>query len=468
MSGETGADAEKDSPPPDPVAAKLSKWKERLIDLAVLGVPTGLLGRLSGAWTDSIVEQPWQALWFLVPLAVAAGILLRIARGRNELRLGWPALAFLGTYVLLFTLAARSDLLDWNRELTVFGKKAERSWLLPVSAGDWRYKVAPRVPPSPDDLAVVLLPPGEGRRLEEARQEVLRVTAQLAALGASGVALDVYFADPSDLDETFCRRLAGLEPPILAGTGFVQAEGRVAPVEMPELLAECLPEDVRGHLGGFADVDGVVRQVPLYFQGREDRPALSLRIAELLGGPEWAPPADLELLRFVEPSAPYPVWPYERLEAEPELRRFVADRFVIVGESSERDTFETPFGRRPGAVVHMNAAHALRQGHFLRKVPWWHGLLYLLVACYLLTAFALEGYSLLWLAGYCAVASVGAVALAVVALWTGPDWYDIAYPIVAVWLLLPLALGLRQALRRRARVETVGRPRPAGSPSGGG
>jgi CHASE2 domain-containing sensor protein len=130
-------------------------------------------------------------------------------------------------------------------------------------------------------------------------------------------------------------------------------------------------------------------------------------------------------------------------------RNSLYGRLVMLGEESSEDTFETPFGRKPGVVVHADATHSLLHSHYIRDVPWWVGLTFILASCYLLAAWCAAGASAAKLSIGSAVATASFVLVAIGAILTGPYWFDVAYPTAAVWLLTPLLLGLRRALTRR-------------------
>jgi hypothetical protein len=51
----------------------------------------------------------------------------------------------------------------------------------------------------------------------------------------------------------------------------------------------------------------------------------------------------------------------------------------------------------------------------------------------------------------CVAATACFGAAAVAGIMVGPFWFDVLYPTAAVWLLLPLLLGLRSVTRRADR-----------------
>jgi hypothetical protein len=48
----------------------------------------------------------------------------------------------------------------------------------------------------------------------------------------------------------------------------------------------------------------------------------------------------------------------------------------------------------------------------------------------------------------CAAATLCFAAAAVASILLGPYWFEMVYPTTAVWLWLPLVLGLRHAMAR--------------------
>ncbi len=431
---------------PDKWVERLSTYRERLLQLALLGVPTLILSKLNDELSGRILEQPRQALWFLAPIGIAVWLLRQSLAGRRVFRIDRRFLIFLGAYVLLFSLASQTSFLDWNRNLTVFGRESGRSWLTPVSWGDWRYRLMPKKSDS-DELVVVLLEPGVGKSREVARKEIVDLIAIAARNGARGVALDFYFEGESEIDRLLCAVIQGSGIPVFAGYGFERFRSRIAESPVPESLRPCLPVENTGHLAGFIDSDGVARLTPLFFLNDETRPALSLLVARSLSGDAALRLPNDGLLRFVEPAAAYEPLRLAELETSETARNLLRNRFVLVGEESEPDSFETPFGRKPGVVVHADVVHSLRRSHFIEKPSWWVGLGFTLVFCFWIAAWCANGASAARLAAFCGAVTISLVIVAAAGVFAGPYWFDIVYPVAAVWLLLPLLLGLRRRLR---------------------
>lgn len=436
-------------PPAGKWQKRLADYQEKLLQLALLGIPLAVLGKLNEHLTGRIVAQPWQAVWFLVPLAIVAAVLRSGVVKCSELRLNRRFLAFLGAYLLVFLVAAQTSVLDWRRELTVFGRPASRSWLAPVSWGDWRYQVVPKKADVRDELVVVLLEPARGRDLQDARKEVADLIALAQQSQARGVALDFYFDTPSAIDGLLCHaieRARAADVPVFAGYGFERIDGRIAELPTADTLKRCLPASSLGHLAGFLDSDGVARMTPLFFRNDPDRPALSLLVARALAGDASLDLPPDGLVRFVDPAMSHVTVRLAELQQSASSRNLLRGRFVMAGEDSPRDSFETPYGKRAGIAVHATAVHSLRQSHHIRNQPWWLGLAFTLVFCYWAAAWCAAGASALKLTLLAAGATVCLAAVSVAGLATGPYWFDIVYPVAAVWLLLPVLIGVRRAL----------------------
>jgi hypothetical protein len=437
-----------ESSAPDNWQKRRSNYQEKLLQLAVLGIPLGLLSKFNEYLIGRVVEQPRQVMWFLIPIGLAAWVLHRgVARG-ERFHLDRRVLAFLGAYVLLFSMAAQASFLDWSRNLTVFGRPAERSGLTPVSWGDWRYRFVPTGVPS-DELVIVLIKPLSARGLEGTRKDLADVIALAANNNARGVALDVYFQDESRIDRLLCHVISKAGIPVYAGYGFEREQGHLSELPTPRSLRACLTPEKRFHLAGFVDMDGVCRLTPLYFQNNSDRPALGLAVAKSLSGSTQLDLPSDGLLRFVEPPNGHLAFRLQELQSRARARNLLQNRFLLVGEESESDTFETPFGRKLGVAIHADVVYSLRQSHFIRPHSWWLGLAVTLVFCYWLTVWCANGVSLRRLSLLCAGATVFVIVLAVVGIRSGPYWIEVVYPLAAIWLLLPLLIGVRRVWHSR-------------------
>ena len=271
---------------------RFSDYKEDLLKAVLLTVPLALLAKLNEQVSARILSQPWQAIWFLVPIAIVAALLRQRAIRQHALHPDRRMLLFLGAYLLLFTVASQSGVLDVSRELSAFGAPASRRWLTPVSWGDWRYRLVPRKPER-DQLIVVLLRSGADRSTIDGRKEIVDLIALASQQQARGVALDVYFNEPSAIDPLLCQVVtnAARTMPVFVGYGFEIQDGRVVELGVPPTLGPCLPPERLAHLAGFLDFDLVSRLTPLFFRGDTTRPALGLAVARALA----ATPSSLPL-----------------------------------------------------------------------------------------------------------------------------------------------------------------------------
>jgi CHASE2 domain-containing sensor protein len=427
---------------------RLTKYREQLLQAALLTIPLATVGRVNEAVSSRLFTQPWQAIWILVPLAIAV-LLLR----QRVVRLGTLSpdrrlLAFLGTYVLLFTAASQTSVLDISRELTAFGTPVSRRWVTPVSWGDWRYRLVPRLPDPRDELVVVQLASGAGRPIVEGRKELIDLIAIAAKSGARGVALDVYFTESSPIDPLLCRVITTAGIPVIVGFGFERRQGRIVEMGIPETLQPCLTEERVAHLAGLLDFDLVSRATPLFFRSDPGRPALGLAVARSLAGKE---PLDLPpdgVLRFVPPLEDPLTVRFDELTAGTVDRNFLRNRFVMAGEA-EQDSFNTVSGRKPGIVIHSYVVHSLRQAHDIRYHAWWLGFAIMLVFCYWMTIWCANGVNVRMLVALCVFATLVVVGTAIVSILVGPYWLDVVYPVTAIWLLLPMLAGFRRVILRQ-------------------
>jgi len=435
------------APAPDAWEQRLSKYKEQLLQGAILGLPTVLIAALINSLRDRILGQPWQAIFFLVPVALALWLFQQRLAKRRHFQIDKRFLAFLGIYILAFHAAAQSGFLDWNRNLTILERPAPRTWLAPVSWGDWRYGIIPKRAPL-QEMVVVLREPAAGRKLELVRMELADLIVIAQRSGAKGVALDVYFEGESQVDLILCDVIQNSSIPVIAGYAFLRKEGYPTATPIPRALQPCLNNERLGHLAGFLDSDKVSRLMPLFFLEDLTSPAFSLRIARLLSADGTVRMPEDGLLRFVEPSTSYEPLRLERLRSDESLRTVLRNRFVLLGDDSPSDTFTTPFGVKPGVAIHADAVHSLRTGHFIEPHSPWLSFGFMLVFCYWIAAWCAGGASATKLTLLCGAATLSFAVAAVASIFLGPYWFEMVYPTTAVWLWLPLVLGLRRAVAR--------------------
>jgi CHASE2 domain-containing sensor protein len=317
--------------------------------------------------------------------------------------------------------------------------------------GDWRYRLVPKKPLTPSDIVVVTVEPLKGSNAKEGRLQMARLISLASLMKAKGVAFDFFLEGELDIDPLLCSVVRESKVPVYIGYAFSRTRSDIVRNLPPRSLEACFDDQHMGHLAGFLDVDRVSRFIPLRFQDDAARPALSLRIASALAGNGIRVPED-GLLRFVEPRTPIPIVRYKDLSSDRDEQRRLTDRFVLVGEDSAGEWFETPFGRKLGVTIHAEAVHSLRNGHFIRPTPWWLGFGTVLVSCYLLTVYAATGAIARKLITYCLLVSGLVVAGSVVAILAGPEWFDVVYPLAALWLLLALLLLFRHFKRHSSQI----------------
>jgi CHASE2 domain-containing sensor protein len=431
---------------------RLAEYKQELIKLAIIGIPLAALETINGRISDRVLEQPWQAIAFLIPIAAVAGFLAwRVSRAES-LRIDRRTLVLLGAYILFFSVAADTHVLDWKRDPSLFGRPSERSWLTPVSWGDWRYRLVPKV--DGDEVVIVMREPTAGKTREEARAELVTLMGLAATQGARGIAFDYYFDGESAIDQLVCSTVETIGIPVVFGYGFEYFQGHMNALPVPRSLQPCVTPERQGHLVGFLDVDRKARIMPLFFNHDRAQPALSLRVARALKGEDGIATPDEGLLQFVEPARPHVRVRLADLldsaRAHDADRNALRGRFVLMAEASESDSFDTPFGRTPGAIVHASAIHSLVHGHYIRQGPAWIRFVSMLAFCYGLAVWCVSGVAAIRLILVCVAATACFVAIAVVGILTGPHWFDAVYATAAVWLLLPLLLALRRVTSQRS------------------
>jgi hypothetical protein len=232
------------------------------------------------------------------------------------------------------------------------------------------------------------------------------------------------------------------------GFGFERRQGRIVEIGIPETLQPCLTEGRVAHLAGLLDFDLVSRATPLFFRNDPSRPALSLAVARALAGstPVEVPPDGI--LRFVPPAEDPLTVRFDELTAGTADRNFLRNRFVMAGEA-ERDSFDTVAGRKSGIVVHSYVVHSLRQAHDIRRHSWWLGFAIMFVFCYWMAVWCANGVNVRTLVALCVFATLVIVGIAVVSILVGPYWFDVVYPLMAIWLLLPMLAGFRRVILRQ-------------------
>jgi CHASE2 domain-containing sensor protein len=437
-----------------PAAAKPLRedLRKDLAKLLVLALPGFFVNQLLAVLGLPFAGRPWVVAALLVPLAVGCWITWQLLKGRNELVLKGPFLWFFLCYVLLFWIAAGTGFFNWRRQLVGYEEQVPPNWLALDRLGDWRYRIAPRPAPRQDFL-VILMPSPEGKTLEEVRYELTVFLQRAAQFGARGVGLDFFLELPSAVDPLLCRSIDAAwrrNMPVFLGTRHLMEEGLVVQPAVPESLAPCLTPDRLGHLAAYVEWDGRVRSMPLALGGDKSHLSLAYRIANQIEGGKIEAP-ESQLVQIIEPAGGVPVVRAESLSRAPGAWAKVRDRFLLVGRDTPADRYATPFGLRAGVLLHANTVQALRDGRWIRRLPWDWDIPAIFISCYLITAlFAFDrpARSLLIVAGALSATTV-LLAAAAMRIWL--VWLDVSYPLVALWLLLALLLLLRWKRQRRPR-----------------
>ena len=422
------------------LAGWLAKARENLILAAITGVPMLVLNQVLNVVGERTTSQPWQVLWLLMPLMLIAYLAWRVVRRRGALRLHAPFWVFFAVYILIFSVAAGSRVLDWQRTLTGFEDTVPHNWLALNGLGDWRYWLVPRSAPA-DDVIVLTVAPGLPQL--DGRLQLANLIQLANGAGARGIAFDFYLTDETAIDPVICAAVQSASIPVMVGYTFRRIDGDVVRLPTSSALEACLPLSTsQGHLVGYLEADHQVRALPTHFKGQADRPALSVLIANALSdGDIEVPP----LLYFTVPAEPVQRVSLDRLIGDALQRERLRDRFILVGELSDNDRFVTPFGELPGVVIHAYAAHALRSGHYLERPPYWSGFALVFGLCFLIVVLAAEGVSARRLLVVAVAASLLVVAGAAMAITVWRVWLAVIYPLVAMWLLLLLLWGLRRS-----------------------
>jgi hypothetical protein len=362
----------------------------------------------------------------------------------HRLILGGGFLTFFFGYAVFFSVAAGTQLLDGRRtELAGYDDAAPPNFLGLSRLGDWHYWVAPTGPPA-DSLAIVTLPSFDRESPRESRLAFANLIQIAIGQGALGIAFDYYLRNTSDVDRILCYwmgQAAEADIPVLFGYLL----GDLEPV--PETLRDCIHDEQLGHLAGYRESDGRIRMVPLFGRGDISRPSMSYRIAEVLGGSDRGIP-ERGLVQFTEPRNDLITVEGEPSETD---RRVFRGRFILAGSYRPGDRHVTPFGSLEGVRIHAYAAHSLRAGHYIRRVHRWWIFPVILALCYLLTAQQAAGGGRRSLLKAAALLSLGVVGSAALAMWIGLLWFDVSYPLAAVWVLTGLLSGGAAIQRGRIR-----------------
>lgn len=429
---------------------KKLRWKAGwlpldLARLLLLGVPLAVAYAVLMTWVPTVSRPTWMMI-STAALAVTCLVLLWPTLRDTPKTLGTAYLAFFLTFVSLFTLVSDLDLLAGPRTpLAGFDAERPPNVLGLGGLGDWHYAVIPGVP-AEGRIVVVTLPSFDGERREDVRRTLRFLIAKAREHGARGVAFDLFLEKASAYDLRLRREIeaaqkAGL--PVVFGYRQVEKDGLLIRMPLAPELDAVVPAELRGHLQGYQEADGMVRLIPAVLPEVGEHPALSVVVAELLRGEGLDLPRN-RLLRFLPPAGGVAV-----KEFDPQLDwNLLRDRFVFVGTSSDTDRVKTPFGEARGVVVHAWAAHSLATDTALVDVDPRLTLPLVFVFCFVLTARHARGLG----RRRVLVAAVGLSALlvgvAVTLAGLAHLWLEVSYPLVALWLLTALLVSLRGVRRR--------------------
>jgi hypothetical protein len=441
-------------PPP---SATLSRWRDRLVDTAVLAIPTVLLTQAT-TWTHGrFFSQPWQILWVALPLLAAAVFAWKLLRRPEAARLNWRLALFLAIYASVFAVASITDLLVWKRmPVAEFAGDTPRNWLLPVTLGDWRYWIVRKAPPDPM-LTVILRDEHPGEKPERMRARDAQFIQMAIAQHAKGVFFDVAYPGVSRTDAIFCAAVNSAvhgNIPIVTAFKIEQKPNSNFHVFVPAASAEQTPacllqsaggERSRAHAMVLMDVDEKIRTIPLKWDAALDQVPLAVRIAQCMKSKcsdHDLPLPESTLLRFVPTSRePQLIRGDQELAALLSTPEFLSGRFLLVGDLSKKDTFKTPLNAAtPGTMIHAYAVNALLAQHYINRPPAWFSAFVVIAACCILAVFESQNAKPQTLLIVAAGLSLAVLALSAAAMAVFLVWVDIIYALVAIWLLVPLLI----------------------------
>jgi hypothetical protein len=431
----------------------VTRYREKVIEAAILAVPLSLIAATQSWINTRLLAEPWRILWVLVPLAAITWLTWRTLVRAKRRDLDWRWFVLLALFCSVFALAGASDLLVWKRAPRSGGyydqlHEQTRGWLAPVWLGDWRYSLVRRAPSQLSGVVLILEEDAAGIAKEALRVRDRRLIELARIGGARGVAFDVAYEGRTRVDSIYCAAVERAKHErsgfrVLSAYDLTPSPGDLLPRRppMPQStpVLPCLPASEQGHAMGLAEGDGIVRSIPLQWE-REDAPAFSVRVAEALRGSAKLSLPEGQLLRFIPPSDEPPIIAGRRLEDIERSPAQLDGYFLVVGEQSPADTFKTPFGSLPGAVVHAYAVHSLLSGVSIRRPAAVWSAFVVFAGCYVLTLFAAKRVRPLRLAAVACVLTAIIVFFAAAAIYFWRVWLDVIYAVAAVWLLLPVLI----------------------------
>lgn len=414
------------------------KVRSKLNEHLLLALPIALINGVVVWIMNRFFSQPWQILWFAVPLAVISFFAWRRITGHPNVKIGISFLLLFASYVLIFSLTAWSELLNWKRSLEGYNSAVPRNFLSLNWLGDWRYWFVKQTEPD-TDFAVVFMPPGEN--IDVGRVHVAQLIQVASTSGIKGIAFDFHFRDNANsaVDEKLCNAIRDAETrvPVFMGHGFDRKGGEMVFTGVAQSLQICIAESRLGHTVAYAEFDNKIRLIPLYFKNISERESLSLKIARQLR--KDLPLPESRLVQFIKPAANFPEIEFDDLDRE---KGRLKDRFLLVGERKDTDSWRTPYGTIPGVIIHSYVVHSLRRNYFMQRVPWWTSLTMVFAVCFLVLFFFAQGWRrkkiVLWLIGM----SILICVLSVLAARFWLIWLDVIYPLLALWFFFILMVIL--------------------------
>jgi adenylate cyclase len=275
----------------------------------------------------------------------------------------------------------------------------------------------------------------------------------LGAGKARAVIFDIFMWQPDPGDKAFHDALQKFPDGIVLASEYnrqMVGQGRTAlawTLPSPTLLPDALPDDRGiGYVSLLSDFDGKIRRA--LYQGTLEHLAgevqpkegtknaassLAMRAAEKLGPVTLSQPFAPCLFRYTGPPGTFPVVPlfeiFTMWEKNFENGARFRDKVIVVGDSWTmlHDDHPTPFGRMPGAEIHLNAINALLHRAFLQELPPWTGYLLMalaVVAAWLLTVLVKK----IWLRAVAFGLFVAAYLYSVTLIYNYADTIVLAFP----------------------------------------
>jgi len=429
------------------------KYREEIIRALILTVPLGILVSQLNRLKDSALDTPWVVLWIGVPLILLIFVLRAfLKRDHTPLR-HWRWTALLVAFSGLFAVLASTDALRWSTLAQADAKIGGRDWMLPLRVADWHYWFARRSA-SPDVLRVLLLDQPAENPVETLRQqqtELIELASGFPKEDAPlGMAFDVFYVATSPADTALCAAIDGAQFQVFSGYTAHRDQGELLKYpEKPPL--PCQKRDRQGHLLAYADLDGRVRALRMWFDDTRNDPAFSWKIAQEIAAraklaQPLKPPSD-NVLRFLPPKEPLHTITLEQLRSTPgRLQR----KYLLVGIRTDSDRYPTPFGTLPGTMSQAYAIHSLLTNNYIiRPSPLWSAAL-IFVGCFMLMLCVIQQRTTRFVLATSALLTVLVLVLAAASMYLWRAWLEVIYPVVAFWLWTWILLIARRRLHPKA------------------